>query len=188
MGTATALLGRSSSSSSVPGPPPSARTHLKQLHDFVNTHHECVPCQEYHRDFWLPPEPDGKQRPTHPDVKQHVAKFATKQNDWGHRPTDLRTAGWYIENHWALQKLQRSESSPAIADGPPPVKQPWTKSNGVTSCMVGGNGGGLNNRNVGLYEDSFPFHPHGQYRPPAHGLNSTAIGQMGDAFVMQKAM
>lgn len=173
--------------------PASPATHMRNLSAIVNVKHEAVPNQEYHRDFWLPPDPSTKREPTHEAVKQETGRFATKQNIWGHRPTDYRVNGWYVENHWTQEAMHRSGLAPAASqlrsfptDGPT-VNQPWTKSTGVTSCMVGGNGGGANNRNVGSYEDSWRFHKD-QYRPPTHGLSQSPITQFGGEMVMQKEM
>mmetsp|Transcript_12603 Transcript_12603/g.29592 ORF Transcript_12603/g.29592 Transcript_12603/m.29592 type:complete len:263 (-) Transcript_12603:80-868(-) len=163
----------------VPTRPLSPTSHLRKLTETVQQYMEVKPCDEYVRNFWLPPEIPTHQRPLEDSALKALRNFGTKQQAWGKRPTDYRTSNWYVENQWSLRALQQSQSEPLLGRGaesapdPRSQKQPGLKSAGVKSIMVGGNGGGLSGRNVGLYEDSFQLWGAGSYTLPAHGLSST---------------
>mmetsp|Transcript_114315 Transcript_114315/g.318221 ORF Transcript_114315/g.318221 Transcript_114315/m.318221 type:complete len:268 (-) Transcript_114315:295-1098(-) len=173
--------------------PDSPTSHIRKMYTIMRQPIEVKPCDEYHRLSWLPLEIPAQHVPLQEEAQKALKRFGTKQHVWGNRPTDYRTSNWYVENQWSLRALRRSESDPAVGGGvgerqhgSQAVKQPWTKSAGVTSCMVGGNGGGLKGRNIGLYEDSFKLWP--DYQVPQHGLCSSDVTRMAEGAAMMKAM
>eukprot|EP00931_Biecheleriopsis_adriatica_P103332 TRINITY_DN78184_c0_g1_i1.p1 TRINITY_DN78184_c0_g1~~TRINITY_DN78184_c0_g1_i1.p1 ORF type:complete len:260 (+),score=52.59 TRINITY_DN78184_c0_g1_i1:42-821(+) len=174
---------------SVP-PPPDGRprtpsSQLKALSLVAQQPMKVNPCTEHHREYWLPPEPKAQREALHSTLRKEQRDFGTKDKVWGKRPTDMRTAGWYVENLWAHRSLQRAASDPSLASKPR-EKQPWTNSKQFQSCCVGGVGGGKEGRNVGLYEDSFIKWK--EYHHPKHGLSSSDVTILADAMVRQKAL
>eukprot|EP00440_Ansanella_granifera_P021204 gb/GFBE01023020.1/.p1 GENE.gb/GFBE01023020.1/~~gb/GFBE01023020.1/.p1 ORF type:complete len:247 (+),score=27.70 gb/GFBE01023020.1/:1-741(+) len=170
------------------GRPRTPSSQLKALSSVAQQHLRVTPCTEYHREYWLPPKPQARREHLHETIRENQRVYGTKDKVWGKRPTDNRTAGWYVENMWGLRSLKRSQSDPSVlAEGEMPRhKQPWTKSDQFQSCCVGGIGGGKKGRNIGLYEDSFVQWK--EYKLPERGLSSTDVTQMSDAMVKQKAL
>ncbi|CAE7552710.1 eda [Symbiodinium natans] len=132
-----------------PTAPLSPRTHRLSMSAVSMQRLKVSPCKEHHREFWLPSRSDALRDPLHPSVMQGHRDFRTKDFVWSRPPTDYRASNWYIENHWALHSMRKSESEPSK------VKQPWTSSAQFQSCCVGGVGGGRKGRNKGSYEDDF---------------------------------
>lgn len=190
---AAGARGLANAGTAITGRPISPATHMKHMYDKAQQHIETTPCDEYHRLSWLPRVPPEQEALLEEEAQKALERFATKQHIWGSRPTDYSKNGWYVENEWARRALARSESEPTLSGsgssgvGAPQSKQPWTKSTGVTSCMVGGVGGGAKGRNVGLYEESFPAHT-SHYSPPLHGLASSDVTRLGAAMVAQKEL
>eukprot|EP00930_Biecheleria_cincta_P054751 TRINITY_DN4113_c1_g1_i1.p1 TRINITY_DN4113_c1_g1~~TRINITY_DN4113_c1_g1_i1.p1 ORF type:complete len:327 (-),score=67.86 TRINITY_DN4113_c1_g1_i1:82-987(-) len=148
---------------------------------------------EFDRDYWMPynSQVEAKHHRLAEPLRERSKYYATKDKVWAKRVTDMRSAGWAVENMWALRNLQRSASEPAASsaggEAPKPLKQPWTSSKQFQSCCVGGVGGGKQGRNIGLYEDDFLFWRN-EYKPPGHGLSSTDVTQLAEQMVMQKEL
>ncbi|CAE7594738.1 unnamed protein product [Symbiodinium sp. CCMP2456] len=118
--------------------------------------------------------------PLHPSVMEGHRDFRTKDFVWSRPPTDYRASNWYIENHWALHRLRKSDSEPAKAN------QPWTSSAQFQACCVGGVGGGRKGRNKGSYEDDFVHQ--GKYVPPEFGLSQSDVTKEAEEIIKQKAL
>lgn len=175
----------------LPEKPLTPHSQLQRLHKHVSQHIQVTPCDEYHRLYWLPLDPQQLKQPIAKGAEAAQKRFGTKKEVWSLYPTDYRSAGWYVENDWFHKEIKRSKSQPIQ---PPPakdvkcgVKQPWTESKGFSACQVGGVGGGLKGRNIGLYEDSFKMWKK-EYRPPQYGLSQCEITRIGGELKAAKAM
>ncbi|OLP84632.1 hypothetical protein AK812_SmicGene34475 [Symbiodinium microadriaticum] len=163
-----------------PTAPLSPRAHRLAMSAVSMQRLKLSPCKEHHRDFWLPGRPRALKDPLHPSVMQGHRDFRTKDFVWSRPPTDYRASNWYIENHWALHSLRKSDSEPAKAN------QPWTSSAQFQACCVGGVGGGRKGRNKGSYEDDFVHQ--GKYVPPEFGLSQSDVTKEAEEIIKQKAL
>ncbi|CAE8624317.1 unnamed protein product, partial [Polarella glacialis] len=91
-----------------PARPLSPSTHLQELKKTAQKHLKVVPCDQYHRHYWATPSPAAQQEDMHEATRPSMRHdgFGTKEKVWGKRPTDYRTAGWYVENMWGMRALQ----------------------------------------------------------------------------------
>lgn len=191
----------------------SPRSHMETLRKQVMAPMKVTPCDEYHRDSWLPLAPKQQTEDLSKESLEETKWFNTKTKVWGAVATDSRVGGWSVENYWHLKSLEnsRAASQPAFTGGlrfqavclPPsrievlegrPVPaavgrvQPWTQSAAFTSCLTGGVGGGAKGRNSGLYETDFRRFGPKEYKTPLHGLSTSDVTQQAGAMISQKIL
>merc|ERR550525_1395216 len=66
--------------SSVQSRPQSVNTHIRNMTTFVQQHLEVKPCDEHHRNFWLPPKITAQQASLEEAAANALRSFGTKQN------------------------------------------------------------------------------------------------------------
>jgi len=172
---------------------------MRQVNAYACRPLDVKPCTEYHRLYWcnknlLEYPPGTLEGPARgPQVKEGLGK---RPKVWGALMSDNGKANDDNATGWKFGALQRSLSDPSLTKSTGKKVNPSLISRGVTTSMTSGTNICLKHtidatmardekRQVGLYEESFPFW-RGNYCSADFGLNTSDVTRMADAMVKQK--